>query len=725
MSAHMGVYVAVQRLKGWCVLGLLAAACGLSGQNGRNSLVRFVPEPAGANCASGGTAIQSGLDANGNGALEDIEVQSTAYTCNGTADSSGPSAPRALVRLDSAPEGGSCTHGGTAVHSGLDTNHDGTLESGEVTSTMYVCNGAPGSEGAPGVRALARPAPEAAAANCWAGGTAVRSGMDSNGNGILDTAEVTSTSYICNGTAASAGALGKQPLVKSASEPAGASCINGGTAVLSGVDTNSNGTLDTAEATNTSYICNSGADSLVTTSLQALVRLDSEPAGTNCPYGGTVVRSGLDANGNGTLDTAEVTQTQYICSSAFFYPTRWAVSAPAIDSGNVPVGFWVPVGRKVTLHKTSASTRLKITVSDNLRVGLGVNGAHGYYEVRMNGGMMSPRCYQSSYNANTTGWVHNYHLPYATVCLTDRLPVGVYEFDVWVHASNGAAYVGWNAPQSLVMAEEIPATALYGFSNTGGEISTASTTYQQAPGRTVVYTKQSASTLLKITLADTLRVGYIQNGGWGTVMIRMNGADTTCYTGKYDAQGTGGDFHDPFVMTCILPNVAAGRHTFNVWLRSENVGDVFMGWQRSYPLLLVEEIANQNLTYSNGSVHSGAISGAWAGVAARQVLHNVSASGKTLRVTYSDTFRAAYACNGQWGLYQLYVDGWPTGCQNGQYVYNSGAVQDHHHPVNQVCLVKGLSSGVHSFSIWSTSNCGSNYFGWPRGQNLLLVEEMP
>jgi hypothetical protein len=721
----MAVHMAVQRLKGWCVLGLLAAACGLPGQNGRSSLVRLVPEPAGANCTSGGTAIQSGLDANGNGALEDSEVQSTAYTCNGTADSAGSPAPRALVRLDSESEGVRCTHGGTAVHSGLDTNHDGTLEPGEVTSTTYVCNGAPGSEGAPGAQALARLDPEAAAANCGAGGTAVRSGVDSNGNGTLDTAEVASTSYICNGTTVSAEVSGKQSLVKSTPEPAGASCTNGGTAVRSGVDANGNGTLDTAEATSTSYICNGGADNLETASLQALVRLDSEPAGTNCPYGGTAVRSGLDANVNGTLDMAEVTQTQYVCSSASFYPTRWAASVPTPESGNTTVGLWVPVGRKVTLYKASASTRLKITVSDNLRVGLGINYSHGYYEVRMNGGMMSPRCYQSSYNGNTAGWTHNYHLPHATVCLTDQLPVGVYEFDVWVFAVNGMAYVGAGAPHALIMAEEIPATAPYGFSNTGADAATTSAAYQQAPGRTVVYTKQSTSTLLKITLADTLRVGYIQNGGWGTVMVRMNGLDTTCYTGKYDAQGTSGDFYDPFVMTCILPNVGAGRHTFNVWLSSGSGGQAYLGWYRSYPLLLVEEISNQNLTYSNGSMGSGEISGAWAGVASRQVLHTVSATGKTLRVTYSDTFRSAAGCNGHWGFYQLYVDNQPTGCQNGQYASNSGAGQDHHQPVNQVCLVKGLSAGIHSFSIWSTTGCGSNYFGWLRGQNLLLVEEMP
>jgi hypothetical protein len=125
------------------------------------------------------------------------------------------------------------------------------------------------------------------------------------------------------------------------------------------------------------------------------------------------------------------------------------------------------------------------------------------------------------------------------------------------------------------------------------------------------------------------------------------------------------------------------------------------------------------------------LSGNWAGVGARQIQHTVSAAGKTLLVTYSDTFRAVEGCNGRWGFYQLYVDNQPSSCINAQYVYSSGgAGQSHHHPINHVCLVKDLSPGPHTFSIWSTTvndgtSCGSNYFGWTRGQNLLLVEELP
>ena len=48
-------------------------------------LVRTVAEPAGMNCASGGQKMQLGADVNGNGQLDDGEVQETRYVATGTA----------------------------------------------------------------------------------------------------------------------------------------------------------------------------------------------------------------------------------------------------------------------------------------------------------------------------------------------------------------------------------------------------------------------------------------------------------------------------------------------------------------------------------------------------------------------------------------------------------------------------------------------------------------
>ncbi|HYH96714.1 MAG TPA: hypothetical protein VD972_12125 [Hyalangium sp.] len=615
------------------------------------------------------------------------------------------------------------------MKSGLDTNGNSTLEDSEATSTAYTCNGPPGGAAA---RALVKLDPEPSGTHCAQGGTRVNSGLDANDNGTLDPAEVTSTSYVCNGTSGSSGTPGAQTLVRSAPEPAGSNCAHGGTAVQSGLDANHDGALDTAEVASTAYVCNGAAGTPGAPGAQALVRLDPEPPGANCAQGGTVVRSGLDTNGNGTLEASEVAQTRYVCSNQALYPTGWAASAPSYSSGDLPPSLWHSSGRKVSILKLSAASRLKITVSDNLGVGIGVIDGSGYYAIRMNGGYMSPNCHQRQRIWNARDWSNTYYFPFATVCLTDVLPAGLYEFETWAYSHAGAAHVGAGLSQPLVFVEELLPTTRYGASTTGGESATSSSTYQKASGRTVNYTKQDANTLLKVTLADTFRSAYNQNGGWGTIMIRMDGNNTSCFTGQHDAQGTGGNFHHPIVMTCVLPAVATGAHTFDVWIRSDTGRDTHLGWERSYPLLMVEEVENQKLTYSNSSSESEELSGDWEGVETRQVQHTVSAAGKAVRVTYSDTFRGTFNCGAQWGYYQLYVDGQPTYCYNGQYSYNSGSTaHDHHHPVNQTCLVKGLTAGPHTFAIWSTTRhwdgtaCGTNRFGWNRGQNLLLVEELP
>ncbi len=119
-------------------------------------------------------------------------------------------------------------------------------------------------------------------------------------------------------------------LVRLEAEMAGARCPHGGIAVLTGLDANSNQTLDDEEiiAAQTKYVCNGAPGTAGTegqvgpqgdagqTGLNALSTVTAEPAGTNCRYGGVRVDVGLDTDGNGTLESAEVTGTRYVCDRA-------------------------------------------------------------------------------------------------------------------------------------------------------------------------------------------------------------------------------------------------------------------------------------------------------------------------------------------------------------------------------------------------------------------------
>ncbi|OYU82749.1 MAG: hypothetical protein CFE24_14330 [Flavobacterium sp. BFFFF2] len=60
-------------------------------KSGNASLINTTTEPAGGNCANGGTKIEVGLDANNNGVLENTEVNGaqTKYVCNGTNTTGG------------------------------------------------------------------------------------------------------------------------------------------------------------------------------------------------------------------------------------------------------------------------------------------------------------------------------------------------------------------------------------------------------------------------------------------------------------------------------------------------------------------------------------------------------------------------------------------------------------------------------------------------------------
>ncbi len=165
---------------------------GAAGANGQNTLVNTTIEPAGANCATGGVKVEYGLDANGNGTLDVSEINAslTKYVCNGAIGATGPQGPTGATGLTGAtgavgPQGPTGLTGAT---------------------------GATGAAGANGQNTLAKTTTEPAGANCATGGVKVEYGLDANGNGTLDVAEINAglTKYVCNGATGLTGATGPQ-----------------------------------------------------------------------------------------------------------------------------------------------------------------------------------------------------------------------------------------------------------------------------------------------------------------------------------------------------------------------------------------------------------------------------------------------------------------------------------------------------------------------------------
>ena len=296
-------------------LTVLLCACGGSGPqseltspttNTDAELVQTTTEPAGSNCTYGGINIRIGQDSNGNGSLDSGEFTST-YACNGI---DGDNGLGTLSVIATEPAGANCQYGGRILEVGVDNNGNDTLDTGEVDQTSYLCHGADGSDG---LSSLSMVSAEPAGSNCAQGGHKVDSGMDSDGNGTLDTGEVQQSHYVCHGTNGTDGSNGLSTLSIVSAEPAGTQCSQGGQRLDIGIDDNDDGILQAGEIDQTGYVCNASNGADGSNGLHALSVLSAEPAGANCSQGGQRIDIGLDDNTNGTLDAGEIDQTSYVC----------------------------------------------------------------------------------------------------------------------------------------------------------------------------------------------------------------------------------------------------------------------------------------------------------------------------------------------------------------------------------------------------------------------------
>ncbi len=142
--------------------------CYTSDSSDKHSSLTVTDDQVGTNCdnyGGSGQRIRTGLDDGNptgtadNNILEDGEVDSTVYVCNGANGENGANGTNGengidgtngetvLVTTVTEPQGANCANGGIAVLSGVDTDGDNALSEKEVKVTSYICNGATGKDG--------------------------------------------------------------------------------------------------------------------------------------------------------------------------------------------------------------------------------------------------------------------------------------------------------------------------------------------------------------------------------------------------------------------------------------------------------------------------------------------------------------------------------------------------------------------------------------------------
>tara|TARA_Y100001980_G_C14556868_1_gene351799 strand:+ start:4583 stop:6427 length:1845 start_codon:yes stop_codon:yes gene_type:complete len=101
-------------------------------------LILISDEAAGENCEQGGVRIESGFDENDNEQLDEAEIKSIAYVCDGVSED-------VLVVTSDEPAGENCEDGGIKLLIGLDENKNGELDTEEVAQISFICDGQPAS----------------------------------------------------------------------------------------------------------------------------------------------------------------------------------------------------------------------------------------------------------------------------------------------------------------------------------------------------------------------------------------------------------------------------------------------------------------------------------------------------------------------------------------------------------------------------------------------------
>ncbi|MBZ4332144.1 hypothetical protein [Corallococcus sp. AS-1-12] len=298
------------------LLALLTGGCDaidLADITQRDAKTRVRPEPPGEHCEFGGDTVESGLDLDRDGVLDDAEVTLTDYVCDS-------SVANVLLRVRPVGPGERCLLGGQVSHAGHDANGNGLLEDEEIAQEVYACDVM-----APVLTRL-RPL-TAFTAPCDGddrGGTALEAGLDLDADDALATSELEASHFFC----------GLQPAdlkVRHQPEPAGPNCSRGGTRVDAFQDLDLDDEVDRGGASATVYVCQAtrvhDGDFAVTgpvdlVALEGVTHLRGElvisaPTLTDASLPSlAVIEGGLTVRGNASLRRLSLPALRFVGGSA-------------------------------------------------------------------------------------------------------------------------------------------------------------------------------------------------------------------------------------------------------------------------------------------------------------------------------------------------------------------------------------------------------------------------
>ncbi len=229
-------------------------------------------------------------------------------------ETTGLAGKNSLIKMTDVPAGDICPDGGIKIETGIDNNGNAMLDPQEVKDIRYVCNG--GGVGLDGTGCTVADNEDGTKTITCGDDTTVTvsdgaAGADGEDCTVSDSGNGTKT-ITCGDTEVTVTDGGAGAAGHNSlvviEDAPDGTCPNGGQKVTIGIDQNDNGALDTEEITATKYIC-AGVDGN-----DSLTVIDPVDPGDDCAASGYEIKNGVDTDNNGTLDAGEVVSDVFVCN---------------------------------------------------------------------------------------------------------------------------------------------------------------------------------------------------------------------------------------------------------------------------------------------------------------------------------------------------------------------------------------------------------------------------
>jgi hypothetical protein len=130
-----------------------------------------------------------------------LVINLAIIACCGKVGPQGPAGHSSIVLTQPIFAGNTvCPTGGSQIITALDANDDGLVQAAEIKSSSVVCNGLNGTDGLNGHNALVGAVSLSVSdPTCSNGGTLFLAGTDLNDDGVLQVGETSASFKVCNG----------------------------------------------------------------------------------------------------------------------------------------------------------------------------------------------------------------------------------------------------------------------------------------------------------------------------------------------------------------------------------------------------------------------------------------------------------------------------------------------------------------------------------------------